>query len=346
MAAPESIIDAMPLVRHALPIRFANYVYLVMAIIVSLWLTVLSTPLKRVLAVAAFVTLLPNPALLFHQSRYDTPEFFAHKLYRNYLHAGDNVLIIPYATNGPSMAWQAESEMYFRMPGGYLGQTPAEFRRWPIVNTLLTALPVARPKEQLAAFLAANQVDAIVVAQTKPEQVNIAPATDGIQPVKVGGVEFYGIVHDSGAVPPMALDALQRVAAEAWFAQLLCAADRFLASGHKVAELNPANLHQAGLLPDSKWGRKLDLVIAATPHGVFNGLWIGPDPDGSIAVGMFASRAAASALIASHRSTPSRVLYPYPERYTDQLPSSDEVHFLLIRLRRATVANACLARTE
>src|SRR5262249_38318765 len=155
--------------------------------------------------------------------------------------------------------------------------------------------------------------------------VNMAPATDGIQPVKVGGVEFYRIVHDSGAVPPMALDALQRVAAEAWFAQLLCAADRFLASGHKVAELNPANLHQAGLLPDSKWPRKLDLVIAATPHGVFNGLWIGPDPDGSISVGMFASRAAANALIATHRSTSPRVLYPYPEHYTDQLPSSDEV---------------------
>ncbi len=60
------------------------------------------------------------------------------------------------------------------------------------------------------------------------------------------------------------------------FGTLLCAARRFLTERGKLDGLNPASARALGLLPDSKWGERLDLVIAGGAHGVFNGLWIGP----------------------------------------------------------------------
>ncbi len=49
-------------------------------------------------------------------------------------------------------------------PGATWDSLPREFRRWPIVNTLLTGLPVPEAASQLGAFAAAHGIDAIVVA--------------------------------------------------------------------------------------------------------------------------------------------------------------------------------------
>jgi len=48
----------------------------------------------------------------------------------------------PYRSNGNGMLWQAQSEMYFRMAGGFLGLAPAEFGHWPLAETRdLQAVP-------------------------------------------------------------------------------------------------------------------------------------------------------------------------------------------------------------
>jgi hypothetical protein len=328
---------AFPLIRHALPIRFVNYGFLTLAIIFSLWLSEPRFPFKNVLAAVAIIALFPNPAFLLRKSSYDEPAFFAKGMYRDYLRTGENVLIIPFGRDGPSMAWQAQSWMYFRMPGGHLSTMPSDFRRWPIVNTLLTSLPVAEPAEQLKAFVAAYHVDAIVVVDSAKGIVRELPALLGIKPVEAGGVLLYRLSRHAMIPSISDLTDLQRAATEGWLMLMLCAAQRFVAAGRDPAGLEPARAYALGLLPPSKWSDNLDLLVAGLPHGATNGLWVGPGTDGTIEIGLPASRASTNALVSSYGADAEQVLYPYPWRYSTTPASGDTVDFLLMSLRQAAL---------
>jgi hypothetical protein len=336
---PWALTDRLPLIRHALPVRCARYAVLVLAIVLSLWLSQERTGFKKLAVAGLVLAFLPNPLLALHKSSYDTPPFFAQGLYRCYNRRNENVLIIPYGRNGASMAWQAQSWMYFRMPGGHLSTTPEAFRRWPVVNTLETSLPVPDPAAQLRAFAAAYQIDAIVVSDSVQGIARELPALMGLKPYHVGGVSLYRIPARLLRDPP-GLPKLEKAASEAWVAELLCAAQRYSAHGGNFADLNPVRAHELGLLPDSKWSDNLELLIAAAPHGASNGLWLGPAPDGALAIGLFATPGAAASLAFSYRPYATRMQYPYPHHYRDR--SDDSPHFLMINLRRSVLqGRAC-----
>lgn len=336
---PWAVGDELPLIKHALPIRFANYGFLILAIIVSLWLSGPRIPFRPVLAVAVLLALFPNPVFLLKKSVYHVPAFFADGLYHDYLRPGDNVLIIPYGDNGASMAWQAETWMYFRMAGGYLGFTPEKYRRWPIVSTLITSLAVPDPALQLRAFVAGNSIDAIIVADSAKGIASELPQSAGLPGVKIGGVVLYRMARNPSPAPP--LERLQLAAADWWFSKLLCASHRFLAGGGDIGELNPVRARMLGLLPDSKWGKRLDLVIAGASHGAYNGLWIGPGDNGLLEAGMFASSAVIGPLTAHYGSDLTSVLYPYPHRYRAGVPSDESVDFLLMTFRSESAGRFC-----
>jgi hypothetical protein len=340
MGLPWAGAEVIPLIKHALPVRFANYSFLVLAIMVSTWLSGPRVPFRRVLAVAVLVGLFPDPGFLFRQSSYETPVFFAKGLYRRYLRPGENVLIIPFGRNGASMAWQAETWMYFRMAGGHLSTTPDYFNQWPISNTLQTGLPVPEPAAQFRAFVRAFKIDTIAVADGVKGAASELPALLGVRPVQVGGVSLYHVPRELAADPPHSiLAAFQQATASAWFTQLLCAARTFLVSGHQRADLSPAKAHEMGLLPDSKWGETLDQTFAAAPHGAVNGLWIGPGANGTIALGMPASRAALGLLLSHYGADATAVQYPFPRRFSnsDATVPDDSVHYLLMTLRPAAL---------
>jgi hypothetical protein len=327
---PWAAADAIPLLRQALPIRFTNYAFLVLALVASLWLSDSSVRLSRaaVILVVMVVEFLPNPRLMFLKQSFDTPAFFTQRLYRKYLREGENVLII--GGNPALMAWQAQSWMYFRMTGGYLGGTPSDYMRWPVVNTLLTSLPVPNPAEQLGTFLKAYQIDAVVVPDDSTGAEANLPASLGIRPLHVGGVFLYRVppALEDAATP---LSLLQQQATKSWFSLLLCAAHRFVAEGGKLAQLTPAAAYDCGLLPASKWSDTLEQLFAASPHGASNGLWIGPAADGKVAVGLSATAAAAEPLVSQYLREAASVLYPYPRRHTEAFTRADDsLHFLLM----------------
>jgi len=337
---PWAVADALPLIRHALPVRFANYAFLILAIIFSGWIAEPRFAFKEFLTVATLIALFPNPIFLLLKSSYDSPAFFHKGLYRDYLYPNENVLVIPFGRDGPSMAWQAQSWMYFRMPGGHLSTMPAEFRRWPIVNTLLTSLPVADSVEQLKSFLAAYRVDAIVVADSAKGIARDLPASLGIKPIELGGVSLYRLSRDSRPYAVLSLPDLQRAAAEGWLMLMLCAGQRFVLGGHDPAALQPAGAYALGLLPASAWSDNLDLLVAGVPHGATNGLWLGPGNDGSIEIGLPASGDAARMLALRYGRDATRILYPYPNRYSAATSAGNSVDFLLITLHRAAL-NRC-----
>jgi hypothetical protein len=342
MRLPWAVADTLPLIRQALPVRFASYAFFALAIVVSLWFCQETARLKKLAAASLVLAFLPNPGLMFYKSTFDTPAFFAEGLYRRYLHSGENVLIVPYGRNGASMAWQAQSWMYFRMPGGHLSTTPQQFRRWPVVNTLETGLPLPNVAAQFRAFAIANKIDAIVVVDGTHGSEGELPGSLGIKPLSVGGVSLYRLIpallHQGN---PASLAELQSAATEYWFAQLLCASHLFISRGGKLASLNPARAHEWGLLPDSKWSDNLEMVFVGAPHGASNGLWIGPGADGTLSAGLFTTPAAAAALVLQYEAPAVNVLYPYPRPYANAPADDDSMHFLLMSLRPEILNKSC-----
>jgi hypothetical protein len=332
---PWAMAARLPLLRHALPLRFAPYAFLILSIIFSCWLAEPDFAFKRVLVGATVVALLPVPTFFLARSTYDTPAFFSSGLYRDYLRPNENVLIIPFGRSGPSMAWQAESSMYFRMPGGHLSTTPEDFRRWPIVNALVNSLPLPDPGRQLRAFAAAYGIDAIIVVDNARGAARDLPAALGIKPLKVGGVSLYRL-HGHEAEPTIAeLEGFQVDTAQEWFQYMLCAGQRFIADGGDLASLDPRKAYGLGLLQYSDWSSDLDFLLAGLPHTAYNGLWVGPGGGGTIAVGVPASGIAAHAVAAKYGSDAASILYPYPQPYTDTVARDDKMRFLLMNLRPA-----------
>jgi hypothetical protein len=342
MPLPWALMTRIQLIKHALPVRLVNYAFLSLAIVFCFCL---SEPVrwKKVIVCAILLAFFPNPLLFLHPCSYDPPSFFADGLYRKYLRRNDNLLVIPFAINGPSLAWQAQAWMYFRMPGGYFGTIPEYYRRWPIINTLLTSIPVATPAAQLQAFAAAEQVDAIVVTGEAKGAAAELPSLLGIKALQVGGVSLYPLtasVADPANLPP--IEELQRSAAETWFLNMLCTAQRYVVQGHHLSGLDPVKAHELGLLPDSWWNDNLDTLVGLFQWGD-NGLWIGPGPDGTVAVGVPASGFAARDLAARYKEYATRVLYPYPSEYNNRVVANDDVHFLLMNLRSAALRRCALS---
>ncbi len=231
VALPWALAGKLPLIRYALPVRFGNYAFLVLAIILSLWISGPGVRFAKALTMLAMIAIFPNPAFLFRESRYITPAFFAEGLYRSYLARGDNVLVIPYGASGPSMAWQAQTGMYFRMPGGYIGVTPEDFRRWPLLVTLTNSIAVPDPGPQMKAFAQTYMIDAIVMADGATPVARQLPSSLGVKPIAIGGVSIYRLARRADPVE-YDVEAFQRSAADDWFMELLCGARRFTGRGN------------------------------------------------------------------------------------------------------------------
>jgi len=216
------------------------------------------------------------------------------------------------------------------MSGGYTGPTPDEFGRWPIVTAALAGLPLADRGLQLRTFLEAHHVEGVIAA----DGADLLPAALGIKPRRLGDVSFYQMPrHSFATVPDETVNELQVAAGQEWICKLLEAARRFFATGHDLANLNPASLNALGLLPDSRWGDgTLELVLGGASHSAVTGLWIGPGTDQTVAVGLFVSRGGAAALADRYTIQATSIFYPYPSRFSEAVPNDPEIHFMLITL--------------
>jgi hypothetical protein len=319
----------VPLLNQVLPVRLANYGFLIASLAIALSLAQPRLGLTRVLVAYVLVSYLPNFSLFMWPERYDNPAFFATRLYRKVLYRGENVVIFPYGVSGPSMLWQAETEMYFSMSGAWMGPTPQEFQRWPVVSAALTGLPLVAAGHQLSSFLATHHVEAVIAA----DGADMLPVSLEIKPLKLGGVSIYRLPKlGKRNVADQALDQLETFALQTWLRNLLTATVQFLHSGNELNTLSPAHLHELGYLPEARWARRLDLVLGGATHGAIAPIWIGPGPKHSIAIGAFASPTAAATLIASYAAEASDIYYPYPARFNGDLPNNHRVSFLLLTI--------------
>jgi hypothetical protein len=129
---PWWLVDKLPTINEAIPIRLAMYAVLFVALVVALWL---AQPGRRgwryALAGLAVVSFIPTPSGVFWTSHVRQSRFFNTSAYRTVIRPGDRALVFPYSRRDTSsMLWQAETGFRFSMIGGHIGQViiPAECR--------------------------------------------------------------------------------------------------------------------------------------------------------------------------------------------------------------------------
>ena len=197
MLLPWHWIMKLPTFNQALPVRFAMFVFLVISIMAAI---VFSDPTIAVmvrisLAALSVILLLPNRHYrLTLSQQVDTPAFFETSTLKTYVKPGDRLLIFPYGIQGTSMLWQAQTNMYFDMVGGYTSTyVPVDYRQWPVVEMMLRDEPQPHSADELKRFLVYYQVKGIVVARESQAKWRGPLASLGIEPKEVGGVLFYAV---------------------------------------------------------------------------------------------------------------------------------------------------------
>jgi hypothetical protein len=198
---PWLLLQKLPVLRYAIPIRLALFVALPAALIVAMWLSREATATRSgaarwALAGLAVVLIVPNLGNRAWNTPIHDPAFFAGGRYRTFLKPSDHVLTIP--AWGPNERWQADTGFRFKLADGYAGNPfPPSYTRFPTWNTLLTGRLTHDYAAQLRRFVRAKGVTAIVVDETAPGPWRQLFGTLGAKPVSTGGVLVYRLTGRS-----------------------------------------------------------------------------------------------------------------------------------------------------
>lgn len=193
---PLSLIDRLPLFNNVLPVRLSMFVSLATAVIVAIVVaTTRSRWMRAALPTLAVVSLLPNFASHAWITEPDNPRFIADRSYRVCLHPGEITLVFPSGARGDSMLWQAESDFWFRIAGGYLSPVmPTSFRRFRAAHSALSRTTTSH---DILALARAKNVQTIVVDGRRAQPWrSLLPG----RPLQVSGVLLYRV--PSQPAPP------------------------------------------------------------------------------------------------------------------------------------------------
>jgi hypothetical protein len=202
IALPWKLLVHLPVLRYAVPVRFALFVILPAAMIAALWLSLRGPTARWILAAAAIVCILPDVGNAAWNTPISDPVFFSSGAYRAYLKPADDVLTVP--AWGPNERWQADTGFAFSLSDGYAGNPlPASYTAFPTWNTLLTGVLTRDYGAQLRRFVSAKRVTAIVVDERVPGPWSKLFGTLGVRPLNIDGVLFYRLpAHLPAAARP------------------------------------------------------------------------------------------------------------------------------------------------
>jgi hypothetical protein len=326
---PWAIVGRLPLLSIALPIRFMMYEFLVVATMVAIWFSLSSArPLTKWIAAAGIlVSLTPNLHASFWVSDLHIPAFFTDRTYATELQPREIILPLPWGQRGNSMYWQLQSDMDFRMAGGYTGEfAPFEFARMPVANYFYGAIDLPEAGEQLKAYVARFGVQAVIADPIEANFESFKPTIDslGIAGLNEKGVWIYKIPRDSFAAYANLIAAQVEARANALrFDAILEAAGKYLAAGHDLSKLSPLELKRLDLLPR-------DWLVDAAPDA-YKDWQIAPAPGGGVGIIIVGSYDGLRPLLERYRAIATELDYPAPTRWTpDSHPRNDVVKPLLL----------------
>jgi hypothetical protein len=336
---PWAIVKWLPLISIALPMRLMMYAFLVIAIMAAMWFasSAARPATKWIAAALILLSIAPNPFASFWVSRLDLPAFFADGAYATELEPREVILPLPWGERGNSMYWQLQSDMYFRMAGGYTGEfAPFEFARMPVANYFYGGIDLPEPADQLKAYIARFGVQAVIADPIEPNFESFKRTLDSIGAAGLNekGVWIYKIPGNSFAayakLPPAQVEARANALR---FDAILEAAGKYLADGRDPSKLSALELKRLDLLPH-------DWLVDATPHAYFD--WeVGPATGGGVGIITVGSYEGVRPLIERYRGIASEIDYPAPTRWTPAShPRLDVIKPLLVTFDSAQLAAA------
>ena len=350
---PWRLIGYLPLIGMALPSRLSVYPSLILALVFTSWLSRASISIvtRSIVGASALFLLLPNLAASYWVTPVNSPELFATELYKQYISPGDNVLIIPYGSSADSDIWLANTDMYFRMPEGWIGPlafAPAEFEHFPVVYAFYNLANIPDAADELKVFLAQTDVHEIIVADEgkqlwggdtdhgPPTALRVAlnsqqkgalgslVSTLGVRPTRAGGVAIYKVPVDE--IRPYRHVGARQIEDKILrdrINMLIFAAQELLTAGLRPDDLNLFEAVRHGLLPPS-WVAGVDAngspIVVRSPKGspsIFvNGMLLTMGKTGVVA-GVAGSRDVLERMASDYSSDASDWVVAPPQPYSN-----------------------------
>jgi hypothetical protein len=312
---PWAIVGRLPLISIGLPVRFMMYAFLVVAVMAAMWLATSSARglTKWVVAAIIVASIAPNPHASFWVSRLDIPAFFTDRTYATELEPREIILPLPWGQRGNSMYWQLQSDMYFRMAGGWTGISPFEFNRMPVAKYFYGGIDLPEAGDQLKAYIARFGVRAVIADPKEANFESFKRTLDslGVTALNEKGVWIYKIPRDwfgsYANLPPAQVEARANALR---FDAIVEGAGKYLADGHDLSKLSALELKRLDLTPP-------DWLVDAAPDAYFD--WqIAPAPGGQVGIIIVGSYEGVRPLIERYRATASEIDYPAPTRWTPE----------------------------
>jgi hypothetical protein len=211
VALPWGGMWSLPILKSAEPIRFIDFGYLVLAIVLALWLAQLTkSKLVRaarwglgMLALAAIfadlptfaeVVVPPKPthwkqAIPSAQVTNEIPAFFTDGAYRRYIKQGETVVILSHRGNA-GMLFQAYTGFYFKIAGGFINASLSRGDALPIDVALLSH-PTKPREAAFRAYVKSAKIGALIVERGWSEHWMYVFAPLGLKATTVGDVTIF-----------------------------------------------------------------------------------------------------------------------------------------------------------
>jgi hypothetical protein len=190
----------LPVVTSSFPTRLLVFAFLALAVGAAVWLAAPSRwPWLRLVrwlvVLLAIVTIATNSPVPSVSHGPGVPSFITTGQYRHYLRPGSTVVIVATHTGNAGLLWQADTDFYFRLAGGYLNEAIAQSALPIPVARLLN--PGLSPADisQFRSFIRTAKVSAILVQWGSVRFWKGAFAKLGLTPQYVSGVIFYSTTH-------------------------------------------------------------------------------------------------------------------------------------------------------
>ncbi|HEY2640697.1 MAG TPA: hypothetical protein VGI66_12540 [Streptosporangiaceae bacterium] len=191
VSLPWSALWNLPIVRNAYPSRLMLFAYLILAVATALFLARpgkllwLRWPLG-LLVIAAIVQDAPSIGAAPHTT---VPAFITAGTYRSQVKPGEIVVVVSTIGNA-GMLWQADTNFYTRLAGGYINQA---ITRQTDLPRVVQNLAHATPQKVLTfeAYIKSNKIGAILVdGDHEPQWVGIFRKI-GLKGRRIGNVLVY-----------------------------------------------------------------------------------------------------------------------------------------------------------
>lgn len=155
----------LPIVRSSFPSRMMVFTFLVLAVMTAVWLAGPSKWqwLRWLVVWIGLVTIATNTGQLGVHQAPGVPSFIASGQYKQYIKPGSTVVVIATHTGNAGLLWQADTDFYFKLAGGYLNEAIAQSSMPLPVIELLTHGTNQPDVDQFISFVRSAKISAILV---------------------------------------------------------------------------------------------------------------------------------------------------------------------------------------